>query len=117
MIRIYRVNTGSCGGCDIEVMAAVAATADLAWAATPAEADLVVLTGPLTPAVRPFVQVLLAELQGRVPVCAIGGCAIDGRPFGRGGLAEQPEIAATARLEGCPPALQAIIDAIRGAPR
>src|SRR5262249_6399491 len=94
MIKVYRVNTGSCGGCDVEIEAAVASSADLAWAETPGSADVLLLTGPLTSSSRPIFLALWNELAGRVPLLATGRCAIDGRPFGRGGIAELPQIAA-----------------------
>ena len=82
MIKVYRINTGSCGGCDIEIAAAVDAGPDLGWADAPATADLLLLTGPLTAASRPLVLALCHELGGRVPLLAVGRCAIDGHPFG-----------------------------------
>lgn len=117
MIRLFRMNTGSCGGCDVEIEAAVATNADLAWASDPAEADLLVLTGPLTTGSRPAFQAIWRELAGTKPLVAIGRCAIDGHPFGRGGLAEAPEITASIKLDGCPAAPEAIAAALRQAIR
>jgi Ni,Fe-hydrogenase III small subunit len=114
MIKLYRINTGSCGGCDVEIAAAVTANADLAWADSPAVADVLVLTGPLTAACQPAFLGLWRELAGRVPLLAIGRCAIDGHPFGRGGVAEHPTVQAL-KLDGCPPTPGAIADAIRAA--
>jgi Ni,Fe-hydrogenase III small subunit len=116
MIKIFRVNTGSCGGCDIEIGAAVASGA-LTLAASPYDADVLLLTGPLMPAVRPAFLSLWRELEGRVPLVAVGRCAIDGHPFGRGGLAEHPQIQARLKLDGCPPAPGEIAEAIRAALR
>ncbi|MBK9943613.1 MAG: NADH:ubiquinone oxidoreductase [Kouleothrix sp.] len=112
MIKVYRINTGSCGGCDIEIAAAVDAGPDLGWADAPATADLLLLTGPLTAASRPLVLALCHELGGRVPLLAVGRCAIDGHPFGRGGIADAPELAART-LDGCPPTPTVIAEAIR----
>src|SRR5215212_5850773 len=114
MIKVYRMNTGSCGGCDVEIEAALANSSDLAWAETPGNADVLLLTGPLTSSSRPFFLALWNELAGSVPLLAIGRCAIDGHPFGRGGIAELPEVIAQT-LEGCPPAPHAISEAIRQA--
>jgi Ni,Fe-hydrogenase III small subunit len=114
MIKVYRVNTGSCGGCDVEIEAAVASSADLAWAEMPGSADVLLLTGPLTSGSRPVFLALWSDLEGRVPLLAIGRCAIDGHPFGRGGIAEVPEVAALT-LDGCPPPPHAIAAAIRRA--
>ncbi|HEX9370386.1 MAG TPA: NADH:ubiquinone oxidoreductase [Roseiflexaceae bacterium] len=115
MIKVYRINTGSCGGCDLEIAAVVAASADLAWADSPADADVLLLTGPLTIGSRAAFMALWRSLGGQIPLLAIGRCAIDGHPFGRGGLAAAPEISARLKLDGCPPEPRAIAEAIRRA--
>lgn len=114
MITLYRLNTGSCGGCDVEIRLAVEAAADLAWAAAPDEADALLLTGPITLGSRAALLDLLRELGAR-PLLAIGRCAIDGYPFGSGGVKEQPRLAVRLRLEGCPPTPEEITTAIREA--
>ena len=114
MIKVYRINTGSCGGCDVEIEAAVASSAELAWADSPTTADALLLTGPVTSTSRSAFLAIWNELAGRVPLLAIGRCAIDGHPFGRGGIAELPEIEPRL-LEGCPPTPGAIADAIKRA--
>jgi len=115
MIKVYRINTGSCGGCDMEIAAVVAANADLAWADSPANADALLLTGPLTIGSRAAFMACWHELGGQVPLVVIGRCAIDGYPFGRGGLAEAIKVQATLTLDGCPPEPKAIAEAIRKA--
>jgi len=112
MIKVYRINTGSCGGCDLEISKAVAMSKDLRIADSPEEADVLLLTGPITPGSRPAFLALWRELGGRIPLVAVGRCAIDGHPFGAGGLAEQPTISARLKLDGCPPDPQAITTAI-----
>ena len=114
MINVYRINTGSCGGCDVEIEAAVAGSPALAWAETPDTADVLLLTGPLTSGSRAAFLELWKELAGHLPLLAIGRCAIDGHPFGRGGVAELPEIHAQT-LDGCPPTPAAIAEAVRRA--
>lgn len=115
MIKVFRVNTGSCGGCDAEIDAAVAASADVVWAASPYDADVLLLTGPLTSGSRRVFVGIWQELSGRVPLVAIGRCAIDGHPFGRGGLAESPQIITRLKIDGCAVDAQAITNAIRDA--
>src|SRR5262245_10132876 len=115
MIKVFRINTGSCGGCDLEIGSAMAADTGLAWADSPADADLLLLTGPLTVGSRAAFMALWRDLGQRVPLLAIGRCAIDGRPFGRGGLTESLEIEARLTLDGCPPEPKAIVEAIRKA--
>ncbi|MCU0493608.1 MAG: NADH:ubiquinone oxidoreductase [Chloroflexaceae bacterium] len=112
MIKLYPINTGSCGGCDVEIRAAVCASADMTWVDTPQEADALVLTGPLTAPSRPALLALLQE-TGNTPLLAIGRCAIDGFPFGKGGVKDMPQLKVRIQLEGCPPTTEEITEAIR----
>jgi Ni,Fe-hydrogenase III small subunit len=115
MIKVYRINTGSCGACDLEIAAAVATSSDLAWADSPATADAVLLTGPLTVGSRAPFMAQWRALGAKVILLAVGRCAIDGHPFGRGGLAEALDVQATLTVDGCPPEPKAIAEAIRKA--
>ncbi len=117
IIQVYRFNTGSCGGCDLEVIAAVGDAADIAWAATPHEADVLLITGPLTHSAKAALVALMQESEHRAPILAVGRCAIDGHPFGRGGLAGAPGLTVRLMLDGCPPEYARIIDAIRDVAR
>jgi Ni,Fe-hydrogenase III small subunit len=44
-IRVFRANTGSCGGCDAEIVLAVAQAADMDFVSTPVDADIWLITG------------------------------------------------------------------------
>lgn len=112
MIYLYRLNTGSCGGCDIEIEAAVAADDGLQWAATPFEADMLILTGPITHSCKAPLLRVLREV-GDIPLLVVGRCAIDGHPFGKGGAQEMPDLPPYQKLEGCPPTPEAIANALR----
>lgn len=114
-IRVYRINTGSCGGCDLLIEMAVRADRTLAWADEPATADVLLLTGPITLLARPAFMQLWNTYGGQLPLVAVGSCAVTGAPFGRGGLAELPECRAQVSLDSCPPARDAIGAAIRRA--
>ncbi|NJK80640.1 MAG: NADH:ubiquinone oxidoreductase [Chloroflexaceae bacterium] len=114
MIKLYKINTGSCGGCDIEIALAVAQATDLAWAATPYDADALLLTGPITAGSRNAVLALVGGAP-LPPVLAIGRCALDGHPFGKGGVQQIPMLAVQVRLDGCPPDPAAIAHTIRDA--
>lgn len=111
MIRLYRINTGSCGGCDLEINAAIAADARLTWAESPLQADALLLTGPITVGSRQALLRLRSELNA-VPMLVIGRCAIDGHPFGRGGVNEVRDLVVLVQVEGCPPAPRDIATAI-----
>jgi len=114
MIYLYRINTGSCGGCDIAIGAAVVADASLAWADSPYNADALLLTGPATVSSREPLLRLLREV-GELPIVAVGRCAIDGHPFGRGGVRELRDLVVQVQVEGCPPAPKEIAAAIHTA--
>lgn len=113
MIKLFRINTGSCGGCDVELDAAVAAYDDLTWVSNPFEADVCIVTGPITRGSRPAFMALWREIKDTLPLVAIGRCAIDGHPFGRGGVAETPEVQVVLKLDGCPTDPDEIATAIR----
>jgi Ni,Fe-hydrogenase III small subunit len=117
IIQVYRFNTGSCGGCDLEIIAAVGDAADIAWATTPHEADVLLITGPLTNSAKAALVALMQELADRAPRLAVGRCAIDGHPLGRGGFATAPGLTMHASLDGCPPDQARIIEAIRDVAR
>lgn len=113
MIKLYRMNTGSCGACDAEIESAVFLNRDFVWAGDPLEADVLLLTGPLLGQSKAAFLAVYRELEATVPLIAVGRCAIDGHPFGRGGLAENPDIVATRNVDGCPPEPGAIAAAVR----
>lgn len=114
MIKLFRVNTGSCGGCDVEIDFAIAQAADLAWAEQAQDADAILLTGPITVPSGGALLSLVREL-GSVPLLAVGRCAIDGQPFGKGGVQELSTLVVQVRIEGCPVTPEAIAAAIREA--
>lgn len=99
------------------MIAAIGDAADIAWAATPHEADVLLITGPLTHSAKAALVALMQESEDRAPILAVGRCAIDGHPFGRGGLAGAPGLTVRLTLDGCPPEYARIIDAIRDVAR
>ena len=118
MIRVYRLNCGSTGAEDIALAETVRISKVLTWAVSPHEADVFVLTGPITRLTRPALLRIWQDLiVGRRPLVALGRSSIDGHPFGRGGIAELPDVVSSAKLDGSAPALSAIqsalIDAVR----
>ena len=114
-VRVWHLDIGGCGACAAEVWAAVESSRELQWAPGPDQADVVALTGPITPAARDAVLDLYHTfIAGRVPVVAVGRCAIDGYPYGNGGLVAGGEIAVQARVEACPPLPLIILDTLLG---
>lgn len=101
--RVFHLDTGGCGACAVELWAAVESSPELQWAAGPDQADVVALTGSLTPATRAAALALYQDhWAGRVPVIAVGRCAVDGYPYGRGGVVAAG-IEIQGKVEACPP--------------
>ncbi|HEU5086604.1 MAG TPA: NADH:ubiquinone oxidoreductase, partial [Roseiflexaceae bacterium] len=65
--------------------------------------------------VRPAFLALVRELGGRVPLVAVGRCAIDGHPFGRGGLLELRDVVVDEQLDGCPVTAEQLVEVVRRA--
>lgn len=117
-VRVFHLCAGDCGACAAEVWAAVEATPGLAWAATPQAADVVVLTGSVPATSRgAMLTTYTAFIQGRLPVVVVGRCAIDGYPFGKGGIAAHPDIEARRKVDGCPPIVDTVAEALLEAAR
>ncbi|MBC7963546.1 MAG: 4Fe-4S dicluster domain-containing protein [Steroidobacteraceae bacterium] len=86
-VRLYRINAGSCNGCDVEL----ATTASVArfdverwgcrYSESPADADIVLITGPLTVRVRDKVLRLYGEVSEPKVTVAVGVCPISGGVF------------------------------------
>ena len=113
---MFHLDTGGCGACAAELWASVEVSRELRWAPGPAQADVVALTGCLTPATRDAIVSLYHQFwEGRVPVVAIGRCAIDGYPYGKLGVAATPDIHVQGQVESCPPLLEMILDALSNA--
>jgi Ni,Fe-hydrogenase III small subunit len=117
-MRVFHLCAGDCGACAAEVWSAVEGTTQLAWAATPQLADVVALTGSIPAATRSaLLNTVTALIQGRLPIVVVGRCAIDGFPYGKGGIAGLPEIEARRKVDGCPPLTDNVVEALLEAAR
>jgi len=82
-IWVFHLNTGSCNGCDIEILDALTPYFDverfgIKLVASPRHADLVLLTGPITLKTLPMVINALRAVPRPRYVLAIGACAVGG---------------------------------------
>jgi Ni,Fe-hydrogenase III small subunit len=112
-VRVFHLCAGDCGACAAEVWAAVEGSPDLDWAATPQSADVVALTGSIPAASRTaLLSIYTSQIKGRLPLVVVGRCAIDGHPFGKGGIAALPEIEARRKVDGCPPLVDGVVEAL-----
>jgi len=118
---LYRINAGSCNGCDVElVTTACIPRYDLErlgckYCGSPKHADIVLITGPLTARVKEKVLRVYDEIPNPKVVVAIGICPISGGVFRDSYAIEGPldqYIPVDVNVPGCPPRPQAIIDGI-----
>ncbi|MFT7003699.1 MAG: membrane-bound hydrogenase subunit mbhJ [Sulfurimonas sp.] len=118
---LYRINSGSCNGCDVEL----ATTACIPrydverlgckYCGSPKHADIVLITGPLTARSKDKVLRLFEEIPNPKVVVAVGICPITGGVFRDSYAIEGPldkYIDIDVNVPGCPPRPQAIIDGI-----
>ncbi len=115
-VRVFHLDTGGCGACAAEVWATVESSQELAWARGPVQADVVALTGSITPPSQDAVLALYHTFfAGRVPIVAVGRCALDGYPYGKGGSQSLEAIHVQRRVDPCPPLPAIILDALLSA--
>jgi Ni,Fe-hydrogenase III small subunit/Fe-S-cluster-containing hydrogenase component 2 len=126
ILRIYRINAGSCNGCDVEVAVTDALTRfevqrlGLAFTEDPCQADLVLITGPLTVRVREQVLASWAQVPDPKVTVLVGVCAISGGVF-RDSYAVcdtlDRELPVHINVPGCPPRPQAVVAGLADAAR
>lgn len=117
MIKLFRLNTGSCGACDQIIDLSIHGDRMLVWAETLQDADVLLITGPITSTIRPLFLEMLKQ-AGDKPLLAVGQCAMDGRPYAQAGVKALPELETHPRLsyvEGCPVTPERVAEAVRHA--
>jgi NADH-quinone oxidoreductase B subunit len=117
---LVHFNSGSCNGCDIEILATLAPRYDLErfgvkLQGSPRHADVLICTGPVTRLARE--RLLRTYEQMPVPkfVIAVGSCSITGGAFHGcynivGDIGDV--IPVDVYVPGCPPRPEAIIDGV-----
>jgi NADH-quinone oxidoreductase B subunit len=113
-------NTGSCNGCDIEILATLTPRYDLErlgvkLKGSPRHADVLICTGPVTQQAKGRLLRIYEQMHEPKFVVAVGSCALSGGVFRGcyncvGGIAEV--IPVNAYVPGCPPRPEAIIDGV-----
>jgi len=111
-------NSGSCNGCDIEILATLTPRYDLErlgvkLQGSPRHADILVCTGPVTIQSRDRLLRIYEQMPNPKFVVVVGTCGISGGVF-QGcynvvGSIDQV-LPVNAYIPGCPPRPEAIID-------
>jgi NADH-quinone oxidoreductase B subunit len=117
---VIHFNSGSCNGCDIEILATLTPRYDLErlgvkLQGSPRHADVLLVTGPVTRQTRERLTRIYSQMHEPKFVVAVGSCALSGGAFRGlyntlGGIDQV--IPVDAYIPGCPPRPEAIIDGV-----
>lgn len=113
-------NSGSCNGCDIEILATLTPRYDLErfgvkLQGSPRHADILICTGPVSRQARERLLRVYAQMPDPKFVMAVGSCGTSGGVFHGcyniiGGIEEVLPV--NVFVPGCPPRPEAIIDGV-----
>jgi Ni,Fe-hydrogenase III small subunit len=117
---LFHMNSGSCNGCDIELVASIAPRYDVEQLgihleASPRHADILCVTGPLTHNTLNAVKTVYGQVRHPKAVVAIGSCAASCNVFGGSPTVAGPlnkHIPVDVFVPGCPPRPDAVIEGI-----
>jgi NADH-quinone oxidoreductase B subunit len=117
---VIHFNSGSCNGCDIEILATLTPRYDLErfgvkLKGSPRHADVLICTGPVTRQARERLLRVYGQMHEPKFVVAVGSCALTGGAFQgcyniMGGI--DKVLPVNAYIPGCPPRPEAIIDGV-----
>jgi membrane-bound hydrogenase subunit mbhJ len=117
---VYHMNTGSCNGCDIEILALLTPRYDverfgIMLVGSPRHADVLLATGPVARQMVDQVQRVYQQVPDPKVVMAIGNCGIEGDVFHEAYSLAGPLdqiIPVDVYVHGCPPRPEAIIEGV-----
>lgn len=117
---IYHLNTGSCNGCDIELIALLGPKYDverfgIKLSGTPKHADIVIVTGPVTSQSKDRMLRVLSQVPEPKVVVSLGSCPMSCNVFKGSYSVEGPLdkwVHVDVSVGGCAPKPEAIIDGI-----
>ena len=119
-LRVFHLNTGSCNGCDIEIVASLTPRYDLErfgikLVGSPKHADVLLVTGPVTGRMTDRVKRVYEQTPDPKAVIAVGTCGTSGGVFynsyNLSGSIDKV-IPVDVYVPGCPPRPEAIIDGV-----
>ena len=117
---VYHLNTGSCNGCDIEILAALTPRYDverfgIVLVGSPRHADVLLVTGPVTNQMVPRLKRIYDQVPDPKMVMVVGGCGIEGLVFHESYSLAGPVdqiIPVNVYVPGCPARPEAIIEGV-----
>lgn len=117
---IFHINAGSCNGCDIELVSVLTPRYDaerlgFRLTGTPRQADIVVVSGPITLQTRDRLVRTLAQVPEPFCVVSLGSCPRSGNVF-KGSYAIDGPLEKYVHVDvsvgGCTPKPEAIVAAL-----
>lgn len=117
---LYHINTGSCNGCDIELVSLLGPRYDVErlgvkLTGSPRHADIVVITGPVTAQSRDRMIRVLSQVPDPKAIVSLGSCPMSCNVF-KGSYSVDGPLDKWTHVDvsvgGCPPKPEAIIDGI-----
>lgn len=117
---IFHMNSGSCNGCDIELVAALTPRYDaeqlgVLLQGSPRHADVLCVTGPVTRTSLPAVKTVYGQICHPKAVVAIGSCPATTNVFIDSRVLAGPlhrHVPVDVYVPGCPPRPDAIMQGI-----
>lgn len=117
---LFHLNTGSCNGCDIELISLLTPRYDverfgIKLAGSPRHADIVIVSGPLTSQTKERALKVLSQVPEPKVVVSLGSCPMSGNVFKGSYSVEAPLdkfVHVDVSVAGCPPKPEAMIDGI-----
>ncbi len=115
---VFHLNTGSCNGCDIEILAALIPRYDaerfgIKLVGSPRHADVILATGPVTREMKERLLNVYAQTPDPKAVMVIGSCGSTGGVFYESYNLMGPIdklVPVDIYVPGCPPRPEAIIE-------
>lgn len=113
-------NSGSCNGCDIEIVATISPRYDIErfgmkLVGSPRHADVMIVTGPVTKFMTEKLRRIYEQIPDPKAVVVVGNCGSSGDVFYKSYNLDGPVdriIPVDVYVHGCPPRPEAIIEGV-----